>query len=158
MDTYERTCAEPGGFARIRDAMSEGVSFDEVAERIGGEMGEVQRELVHPEIEADYSALGAQTVDSGPTFTGHDGWVRMWKAWLEPWESYEFGEVEIEPLDDERVLLETLQVYRGRTSGAQVEIRQAGIWTARDGKLIRYDAFDTKDEALASLAGQESSR
>ena len=107
-----------------------------MAERVGGEMGRVQRELIHPEIVADYSGLGAQVVDTGPVFSGHDGWVKMWRAWLEPWESYEFGKREIEAIDDDRALLDTTQVYIGRTSGAEVEMKQVGVWTARDGQLV----------------------
>lgn len=151
MDAYDHTVAEPGGFVRLRDAMSEGASFDDVADRIGGEMGRAQRELIHPEIEADYTALATQTVDTGPVFRGHEQWVQMWRAWLEPWDSYEFGRREIERIDDDRALLDTTQVYLGRTSGARVEIRQVGIWSARDGQLVRYEAYDTREEAMTAI-------
>ena len=154
LDAFDQTVAEPGGFARIRDAMVEEDDFEAVAERVGGEMGAAQLDLIHPEIECDYAALGTQTVDSGPIFRGHAGWIQMWRAWLEPWESYEFGRRDIERIDDERALIDTLQIYRGRTSGAEVEIKQTGIWTARDGQLIRFVAFDTREEALAALESE----
>ena len=156
MNTFDAALAEPGGFERIRSAMMADESFDEVADRIGGEMGAAQRELIHPEIEADYSALAAQTVDTGPIFRGHEGWVQMWRVWLEPWGSYEFGRREIEAIDDERALLDTTQVYRGRTSGAEVEMKQVGVWTARDGQLVGFKAYDTHEDALAALETGEA--
>ena len=36
---------------------------------------------------------------------------------------------------------------RGRISGAQLEGRLVHLWTLRDGKAIRFEAFRTKEEA-----------
>ena len=39
-------------------------------------------------------------------------------------------------------------------SGIELQDRFAQVWTFRDGKVVRYRGFPTKDEALADL-GQD---
>ena len=48
---------------------------------------------------------------------------------------------------DRVVVLATLH-GRGRGSGAAVERRQGYVWTLRDGKAIRFQWFNTPEEAL----------
>jgi hypothetical protein len=150
LNAYDVASGGEGGFEAVRDAMGAGGSFQDVAERIGGEMGRTQLEVVSPEIECDYSALEAQTMDGGPVFRGYDGWVEMWRLWFEPWDRFEWADRSVEPLDDEHALLGATARCRGRTSGAIVEIPQHGYWTSRDGRLVGYRAFDTREEALAA--------
>jgi hypothetical protein len=156
LDAYDATIAGPGAFTRVRDAMIEEDDFQAVAAAIGGEMGRVQLELISPEIVCDYSALAASTMDGPSVFRGHDEWVVMWRLWFEPWDAFEWTDRRIEPIDGEHALLESTGRCRGRTSGVTVEVPQTGIWTARDGKLVAFKAFDTTDQALAWFEAERS--
>jgi hypothetical protein len=151
LDAFEEATSTPGGFEAVRDAMASGKSFEEVAGQVGGEMGRAQLALIHPEIVCDYSALAASTMDGPNIFSGHEEWIKMWNLWFEPWEWWEWAERTIEPIDEERALFTAIGRCRGRASGVTVEIPQNGIWTARDGQLVAFRAYDTREEALASL-------
>lgn len=48
---------------------------------------------------------------------------------------------------DQVVVLATLR-GRGRGSGADVERRQGYVWTLRDGRVTRFQWFNSADEAL----------
>ena len=155
LDAFDEASASPEGFAHVRDAMAEETEFEAVAERIGGAMGRAQLELIDPEIVCDYGALRAATMDGPSTFEGHDGWVEMWRLWFEPWEWFQWAERRIEPIDPAHALFTATGRCKGRTSGAVVEIPQNGVWTARDGRLVSYRAYDTPEAARASLEADE---
>jgi len=156
MDAFDELARTPEGFEEIRDAMAEGGSFEEVAERIGGELAEIQRTLIDPEVEMDYTALEATTMDAGPmpVFKGHEGWIEMWRLWWEPWDWYEWADRTVEALDEHHAMLNATARCRGRTSGVTVEIPQHGYWTVRDGKLVRYRAFDTREKTVAAFEAE----
>lgn len=48
---------------------------------------------------------------------------------------------------DRVVVLATLH-GRGRGSGAEVERRQGYVWTLRDGKAVRFEWFNSPDDAM----------
>jgi ketosteroid isomerase-like protein len=56
---------------------------------------------------------------------------------------------------DDQVLVFVRQSGRGSASGAGFEIRIAHLWTLRDGKLIRCQAFGDRDEALDAAGLEE---
>ena len=65
-------------------------------------------------------------------------------------DTFEDARVDIdEMLDagDRVVVLATLR-GRGRGSGADVERRQGYVWTLREGKAIRFEWFNSPDEAM----------
>jgi ketosteroid isomerase-like protein len=67
-------------------------------------------------------------------------------------ETFQDARVDIdEMLDvgDQVVVLATLR-GRGRGSGADVERRQGYVWTLRDGKAIRFQWFNSPEEALTA--------
>jgi ketosteroid isomerase-like protein len=59
----------------------------------------------------------------------------------------------------ERVLVIVSGSACMRDSGVEVPIRQAYVWTVRDGKAVRFEWFTSTEEALAAVgmagAGQE---
>ena len=146
-DAFDEATSTEGGFERVRDAIVGAQSFEDAARRLGGELGQIQLEVVHPEIECDYTGLDATTMDSSGLFRGHAEWIEMWRLWFEPWEWFEWAERSIEPLPDGRALFTAVGRCRGRTSGVTVELPQNGIWTARDGQLVHYVAYDTAQQA-----------
>ena len=44
---------------------------------------------------------------------------------------------------------------RGKSSGAEVDIRVAHVWTIHDGKIVRFQTFANRDEALDTLGMSE---
>ena len=44
---------------------------------------------------------------------------------------------------------------RGKGSGVPVEYRFFGVWTFRDGKVIRYKGFNERAEALEAAGLRE---
>jgi len=58
--------------------------------------------------------------------------------------------VDIDELLDagNRVVVVATLHGRGRGSGADVERRQGYVWTIRDGKAIRFEWFNSADDAL----------
>src|SRR5215210_789083 len=89
----------------------------------------------------------------GPFVTGQD--VLGKKAvgeWFGEWfgafdRDYRF---EIEEVQDwgERVFVDATHHGRGRTSGAPVTLQAAWVYTVRDGKIVRCDAYSARAEAL----------
>jgi ketosteroid isomerase-like protein len=88
------------------------------------------------------------------TLRGHDG-VRTWlRSWYEAFEDVRY---EVEELIDagEQVVVVVGQRARGRASGVDVLMSLFGVWTLRDGKVVRVVWFQDREEALeaAGLVG-----
>jgi uncharacterized protein len=67
-------------------------------------------------------------------------------------DTFEEARVDIEEFfdaGDQVVVVATLR-GRGRGSGADVERRQGYVWTLRDGKAIRFQWFNSAEDALES--------
>ena len=65
-------------------------------------------------------------------------------------DTFEGARVDIEEFfdaGDQVVVVATLR-GRGRGSGADVERRQGYVWTLRDGKAIRFQWFNSAEDAL----------
>ena len=63
------------------------------------------------------------------------------------WEEHRSEPQEMRALDADRVLLVTVEHFRGR-DGIEVEAPFASIFTLRDGKIARWQAFWDKQKAL----------
>ena len=105
-----------------------------------------------PEIEWDTSRPGTPgEIAGGGIYRGHDGLRTWFRAWYEAWENL----VDVcEELTDagEKVISVSTMRARGRTSGAEVTSRRyAGVWTIRDGKVVRVVWFPTREEALDAV-------
>jgi ketosteroid isomerase-like protein len=83
------------------------------------------------------------------TYRGHDGVIDSWRLWLEQWDEYGF---EVEQIVDcgAHVLVASRERARGASSGASVDARHFGVWTVRDGKLLRYREFYDEQAARAA--------
>ena len=71
------------------------------------------------------------------------------------WESFEDN---VQELIDagEQVIVRGDERGRGRTSGVEVEwAGNAGVWTIRDGKIIRVAWFASREEALEAVGLSE---
>jgi hypothetical protein len=65
-------------------------------------------------------------------------------------DTFEEARVDIEEFFDagDRVVVIATLRGRGRGSGADVERRQGYVWTLRDGKAIRFQWFNSAEQAL----------
>jgi ketosteroid isomerase-like protein len=74
---------------------------------------------------------------------------------VESFDEFSFEAEDFIGLEDERVLVLFSLTTRGKGSGARVQARPGWIYTIRDGRTMRIDAFLDRDEALeaAGLSG-----
>ena len=70
----------------------------------------------------------------------------VFREWYESWESFD------DHCDDlidagEHVISVVTRRGRGRASGAEATTRRAGVWTIRDGRIVRAVWFPSVEEA-----------
>jgi ketosteroid isomerase-like protein len=73
---------------------------------------------------------------------------RFWAVFREPWTGISLEPVEIDELDESRVLTRTRFRGTGEASGLQTETELFVIWTLEDGKVCRYQSFGNRAEAM----------
>ena len=83
----------------------------------------------------------------GVTYRGRDGIERYYR---ERAEAFEAGEVHIRSLEPagDAVIVNARSTARGRASGAAVEEDIALVYWLRDGRIVRGQAFRSREEAL----------
>ena len=107
-------------------------------------------EPLHPEIEFVFHGLDM------PTAHSHGELDKTMRHWLGTWrrESYRFEAREYRDLGD-RVLVRCLEHGRGRGSGVEVTRELFQVWDVRNGKAIRCEIFEERDEALEAVGLRE---
>jgi len=87
-------------------------------------------------------------------YHGHEGVRRFWRDAL-----VAFGEVDldVEELIDagDRVVALIREREIGRSSGVPVEASHAAIWTLAEGKVVRMQVFDDRDQAFKAVGLEE---
>jgi ketosteroid isomerase-like protein len=109
--------------------------------------------LYDPEVEWDMSRYPYGEVVARRSH-GHEGLRGFWRELHEAWDDYEHNCQELIDAGDHVISVVTDR-GRGRTSGAEVEIRAYGVWTIRDGKIVRVVWFRTREEALEAVGLRE---
>jgi ketosteroid isomerase-like protein len=101
--------------------------------------------FIHPDCECVMYAFGGEN-----RYAGLDGLRAFLLDWTAPWATYRFENEKAIDLG-ERVLM--LNRDRGLREGStqEVEGRIAAVFTIRDGKVVRIDAYPTRDEALEAV-------
>jgi ketosteroid isomerase-like protein len=80
---------------------------------------------------------------------------RFFTEFLATWESYEGTLETLLDAGDDRVFAIIRQRFRGRGSGAGVEMHWAQIYTLRDGVIFRIQNFSDRAEALEAVGMKE---
>jgi ketosteroid isomerase-like protein len=117
--------------------------------------------LYDPQVEWDGSRHRWAEVlgETMSRFHGHEG-LRKWaRQYYEMWENYEDDLEQLIAAGEQVVSVVTTRA-RGRASGVAVEWKHnAGVWTVRDGKIVRVIWFATVADALeaAGLPASEPS-
>jgi ketosteroid isomerase-like protein len=98
--------------------------------------------------------LAADYPEGSAVFNGRDGLSR-YAAWVRD----SWSEFRIEPerfIDaDDRVVVFTHIVGKGRASGVPVELHTANVFTVHDGRITSIRAYQDRSEALKAAGLQE---
>jgi ketosteroid isomerase-like protein len=100
------------------------------------------------DVEVDFSGAPQAGMIGARVYRGHEGLRRWFREWHDAWADVH-DEVE-EVIDaGEHVVSVVNQHARGRASGVEVEQKHvAGVWTLRDGKVIRVVWFSSRAQAI----------
>ena len=103
------------------------------------------RPLYDPEFEFHAIVAGGEFVQHGI-----DAYLEFMRDWLTPWESYAITADEIRALDPEKVAV--LVSHRGvmKDGGAEVSTQGVDLWTLREGRYLRLDAYMDRADGLAA--------
>ena len=115
------------------------------------EPDESVRDLWDPDVDFDVSRDVWGPLVGGGHYRGPEG-VRAWM--LDLYSAWERMDLEAEELIDagNDQVVAVLRVHGwGRLSGIEVEYRPAGIWTLRDGRIVRVVWFASREEALEAV-------
>jgi ketosteroid isomerase-like protein len=117
------------------------------------ELWAAQAEAMAPTTHEGFECVQHQ-FGSTKRYIGLDGLRAFLLDWMTPWATYVVELEEAIDLDD-RVLL--LNRDRGRREGTAKEVRGriAALWTIRDRKIARLDAYTTRADALKAVGLEE---
>jgi ketosteroid isomerase-like protein len=85
--------------------------------------------------------------DLEPVFHGHDGYLKLWRYWLEAFEDIHWEPEEILDLG-ETLIVTTQQKGRGSGSGVAVSEPVFQVFHMRDGLVLRQSDFLDRSQAL----------
>jgi uncharacterized protein len=109
------------------------------------------RDAFDPGVE--FARIGGEVV-SGPGGPGRwYGLDEMWRAvaeWLSLWEEFHVAAEDFIEVDDHVVVL-SRQTARGKLSGTPVERQLAEVFTLRNGRIVRWEAYWDRTEALKAV-------
>jgi hypothetical protein len=113
---------------------------------------EATREALAPLFDPGLESVGVW--QGGTTYTGVDGFRRMWLDWLQPWATYH---VRVDELIDagDRVVVLVLDRGRRHDMETEVELMSGSVWTVRDAKLVRVEFCSNRSEALEAAGLSE---
>ena len=108
-----------------------------------------QAEAMAPFLHEDFDCVQHE-FGGAKRYVGLDGLREFLLDWMAPWATYVVEMEEAIDLDD-RVLL--LNRDRGYREGSPMEVRGqiAALWTIRDGKIARLDAYTAQAEARKAV-------
>jgi ketosteroid isomerase-like protein len=107
--------------------------------------------ICDPGIEWDMSRL----MPEARVYYGHDGVREFWRSWVGTWDDFDFQLEQAIDGGGDQVVTSVHQVGSGRGSGVAVEQRFGQVWTVRSGRIVRFRAFPSFEEALEALGLSE---
>ena len=110
--------------------------------------------LYDPTVEVDSRRVPLTQMIGGNILSGHEGLRVFFRERAEALDAAEDTCEELIDAGDEVVSVVTVR-GRGRTSGIGVETRMAGVWTIRDGRVVRVVWFPSREEALEAVGLRE---
>ena len=104
----------------------------------------------HKDCEMVFTGL----IGGGETHTGVDGAVAAWSNWLAAWATYRVTLVEAIDCGDQVVVCYEV-LARPKGSTGEVKLNGADVWTVRDGKIARWEAYPSRRAALKAVGLEE---
>lgn len=111
--------------------------------------GDFPASFYDPEVE--HSRIGAQTPDMEGEFRGLEELSRAMREYLHPFSDLRIEAEEIIDLDDDRVLVLSRHTAVGKLSGAPINHELGDLFTLRAGKIVRYDSYWDRAEAMKTV-------
>ena len=97
---------------------------------------------------------GYPMFDLDPIYVGRDAVIEGSRHYWGTWEDYSLEADEI--IDaGASVVIAVRERMRGKGSGVQLDRRWAQIWTFHRGRVIRWELFPDKSEALEAVGPRE---
>jgi ketosteroid isomerase-like protein len=111
-------------------------------------------QAVAPFFHEDFEGAFTNLLGGGETFEGLDEMRTAWLDWLTPWESYR---IELEQgLDCGDRVVTFYDVFASPAgSTREVKLSGADVWTVRDGKIARWEAYPSRRAALKAVGLEE---
>jgi ketosteroid isomerase-like protein len=111
--------------------------------------------LDHFDPEFKYSRIGAQTPDMEGRWVGFDEMRTAMLDYLRPMADLRIEAERIIDLGQDRVLVLSRHTARGKQSGVPIEHENGDLFQLRDGKIVRFDAYWSRAEALEAAGLSE---
>ena len=127
----------------------------EIVRRLFGQWatGDLTADLFDRDIE--YSRTGAETPDMEGRWLGRDELSTAMREYLRAFSDLRIEAERIIDLSGDRVLVLSRHTARGKQSGVPIEHEIGDLFTLRDGKIVRYDSYWDRAEALAAAGLSE---
>ena len=106
------------------------------------------------EIAWDFSGSMWGDLTGRSVYRGHEDLRAFYREWYDAWEQYDEAVEELIEAGEHVIVVATGQ-GRGRASGAEVQWTQYGVWTIREGKIVRVAWFGTRGQALEAAGLSE---
>jgi ketosteroid isomerase-like protein len=102
-------------------------------------------DLLDADVELDFSAY---PVPGSRVLRGKDAAVDWSRSYWGTWDEYGLEPTEIIDAGQGRVIVVQYERARGKGSGVKLERRWAVVFTVRTDKVVRFQGFKTRDEAV----------
>ena len=107
--------------------------------------GELSEENTDPDFVWDMSTFSGWP--ERKTYEGTEGAGEFLATWTEPWDNWQLELEELIDAGDDEVLAVLRQRGTSKTTGLEVDMQFAQLWTIRGGKYIRMRMYADPDEA-----------
>ena len=97
--------------------------------------------------------LSAAAVAEG-VYEGHSGVERFFTDWLGAWENATLEHLEMIDAGDSVVVV-FRWTARGKASGVETQATMFGVHDVKEGRVMRYRQFDSREEALEAAGLRE---
>jgi ketosteroid isomerase-like protein len=128
--------------------MGAGSNLELLRERLGraSEDPEGFYEIVHPDVEWDIRDSDSPMAG---IYHGRESVRDFYRRWTGAFSEWAY---ELEELIDagDQIVAFVLEHGRGRASGVDVAMRRANVWTFRDGLIVRFRSFSSREAALSA--------
>ncbi len=111
------------------------------------------REVFDPAIAWEWSS-SVSGLTGVETYHGIEGVEAATRDWFQAWDRFSQEAEEIAAVGDAIVVLTRMHGWlKGSTQ--EIETKAGAVWTFRNGKVIRYQGFDSPAEALEAAGLEE---